>query len=402
MSDPNNQFSAGEQSLGYHYQSRFALLYLLKIPEDNAVLIEKDDDIEFLENGGKKKTLASLKHKKVGDRLTNLSADFWKSVRIWLARYNRDGRVGCSLRFFLFTTGVVSDLSFLANFHPAERGDPSLLLSLAGEALSGTKSTVILPIKAQFDDLSEDERKDFLSRIVIFDSSPRIEDVPSIIIDQHMRTIRREFRQHVYERLEGWWNDQVIRLMTGVRTSEVFGYEISDKLASISDEYKTDNLPITFRGERPEGEINPDTDPRLFVTQLREIGIKSNRIQNAILDYYRAFEQRSSWARENVVVQGELEEYEDRLVEEWERYRDVVFEQLSEQSAEDVLQSAGKELYKWAELGTDHLRIRERVSEPYVVRGNFHILANQRPKPKVYWHPRFLDRIGKILAKVAK
>jgi len=134
------------------------------------------------------------------------------------------------------------------------------------------------------------------------------------------------------------------------------------------------------------------------VTQLREIGIKPNRIQNAILDYYRAFKQRSSWARENVLVEGEVEEYEDLLVDEWGRYRDVIFEDLDDDCAENLLKEAGKELYKWAELNTDHLRIRERVSEPYVVRGNFHILANQRPTPRVYWHPRFLKRINDILS----
>ena len=39
------------------------------------------------------------------------------------------------------------------------------------------------------------------------------------------------------------------------------------------------------------------------------------------------------------------------------------------------------------------LRIRERVTEPYVVRGAFHILANASPSPRVYWHPRFLERL---------
>nr|WP_143432992.1 ABC-three component system protein [Herbaspirillum camelliae] len=43
------------------------------------------------------------------------------------------------------------------------------------------------------------------------------------------------------------------------------------------------------------------------------------------------------------------------------------------------------------------LRIRERVTEPYVVRGGFHILANSRPLPRVYWHPRFLSRVGQLL-----
>ena len=77
----NNQFAAAEQGLGYIYQPRFALLRLLQLPESTSVLIEKDDDLDFLDKDGVK-TLASLKHKKVGDRLTDLSTDFWKSVRI--------------------------------------------------------------------------------------------------------------------------------------------------------------------------------------------------------------------------------------------------------------------------------------------------------------------------------
>jgi hypothetical protein len=151
---------------------------------------------------------------------------------------------------------------------------------------------------------------------------------------------------------------------------------------------------------KPEVEIDVAEDPRTFVVQLRAIGVSSNRIQNAILDYYRAFEQRSEWARENLILAGEIEDYEERLVDEWSRYRDVVFENLSDTAAEEVLQRAGKELYNWADLQSgniESLRIRARVTEPYVTRGSFHILADGALVPRVYWHPRFIDRIGKAL-----
>jgi hypothetical protein len=95
-----------------------------------------------------------------------------------------------------------------------------------------------------------------------------------------------------------------------------------------------------------------------------------------------------------------MEEYEDRLVDEWSRYRDVVFEELDTESADSVLLEAGKALYQWADLESGNsstLRIRERVTEPYVVRGGFHILANNRPLPRIYWHPRFLSRVGQLL-----
>ena len=397
-----DQYAAGEQGLGYIYQPRFGLLKLLQLPESTSILIEKDDDLDFIDKDGVK-TLASLKHKGIGDRLTDLSTDFWKSVRIWLARYNRDGRSEASLRFFLFSTGTVSNTSFLRRFlleSPAEDGEVMSLSQIASDVLAKTESKLIGSIAEEFHKLNDDEKEDFLSRIVIFDGGPRIEDVPSIIKDQHMRSIRRDNRDAIFERLEGWWNDTIVNLLVGKRTDPIFGYEISDKLSAFTEEYKSDNLPITFRGKVPAGEIDADNDPRLFVAQLREIGIASNRIRNAILDYYRAFEQRSSWARESLLVSGEMEEYEDRLVDEWSRYRDVVFEELDGLSADAVLLEAGKALYRWVDLesgSSSTLRIRERVTEPYVVRGGFHILANSRPLPRVYWHPRFLNRVGRVL-----
>lgn len=399
---PTDKFSAGEQGLGYIYQARLALLQLLQLPEDTAILLEKDDDLDFVDGDGGK-SLASLKHKAIGDRLTDLSPDFWKSVNIWLARYKRDGRAASNLRFFLFTTGMVSTGSFLARLlpdQPAASGDTTTLTEFANTALAGSTSKLIAPIATAFNELSEPEKQDFLERILILDGSPRISDIPALIRDKHMRSIRREHREFVFERLEGWWTDAVIKQLTGAKSEGIFGYEVSDKLSNFAEEYKADNLPITFRGKVPTDEIDTHADPRLFVAQLREIGISSNRIRSAILDYYRAFEQRSAWARENLLVLGEVEEYEDRLTDEWGRYKDVAFEKLKDDSAEEALREAGATLYNWAEFETgkiESLRIRARVTEPYVLRGSFHILADATPEPKVYWHPRFLDRLGEVL-----
>lgn len=397
-----DQFSAGEQGLGYIYQARLALLQLLQLPEDTAIFLEKDDDLDFIDGDGGK-SLASLKHKAIGDRLTDLSTDFWKSVNIWLTRYKRDGRATSNLRFFLFTTGTVSSGSFLGRLLPEQSlttGDEKTLCELADAALAGSTSKLIASIATAFNELSDSDKQDFLERIQVLDGSPRITDIPVLIRDKHMRSIRREHREFVFERLEGWWTDAVINQLTGAKPEGIFGFEVSDKLSNFAEEYKADNLPITFRGKLPTDEIDTDADPRLFVAQLREIGISSNRIRSAILDYYRAFEQRSAWARENLLVLGEAEEYEDRLADEWSRYKDVAFEKVKDDSAEEALRDAGATLYNWAEFETGKiasLRIRARVTEPYVLRGSFHILADAMPEPKVYWHPRFLDRLGKVL-----
>ena len=110
-------------------------------------------------------------------------------------------------------------------------------------------------------------------------------------------------------------------------------------------------------------------------------------------------------ARELAGVRERSRSYEDRLVDEWNRYRDVVFEELDDRQRRGraAARPAG-DLYKWADLESgniESLRIRARVTEPYVTRGCFHILADAAPEPRVYWHPRFLDRVGKVLG-VAK
>lgn len=403
VEDKPDKYSAGEQGLGYIYQARLALLQLFQLPEETIVHIEKDDDLDFVAENGVK-SLASLKHKAVGDRLTDLSTDFWKSVRIWLARYQRDGRSQSNLKFFLFTTGTVAATSFLKRLVPGQSDavGTSSLVEDADAALASSNSALIAGIAREFDALTVPEKHDFLSRVRILDGRPRVEDIPTFIKDR-MRTVRREHRTAIFERLEGWWNDAVIHLLTGNRPQGIVGDEVSDKLNALAEEYKLDNLPITFRGKEPAAGVDTDNDPRPFVVQLRQIGISSSRIRSAILDYYRAFEQRSEWARENLLVSGEIEDYEGRLVDEWSRYRDVVFEELDENSAEEVLLRAGKELYRWADLESgnyESLRIRARVSEPYVTRGSFHILANAVPEPRVYWHPRFLDRLGNLLGVV--
>src|SRR5690606_17714240 len=143
-------------------------------------------------------------------------------------------------------TGTVSTGSFLAYLlpnQPVVSGDAATLTELTDAALAKSTSQLIAPITTAFNELSDIEKQDFLERILILDGSPRIGDIPATIRDKHMRSIRREYREFVFERLEGWWTDAVIKQLSGARTEGIFGYEVSDKLSDFAEEYKADNLP---------------------------------------------------------------------------------------------------------------------------------------------------------------
>ena len=79
----------------------------------------------------------------------------------------------------------------------------------------------------------------------------------------------------------------------------------------------------------------------------------------AIRDYYRAFEQRSRWAREDLLVDGELENYERELVEAWEPRHAALKDELSPTCRPVEKVAAGQTLYKWVENDA-HFPLKER------------------------------------------
>lgn len=393
--ESKNKYSAAQQYLGYQYQSRYALYHLLKSEEGNELFVEGADDFEVSQNG--EKTLVSLKHKAEGDRLTNLSLDFWKSVNIWLDAYKSFGKASSSLVFFLFSTSTVSDDSFLIKLTGSKSNDKEIV-NLADAALISTNQQLLIAIKSKYDQLTNLEKQDFLFRITIFDNSIRIEDIAETIQKTWFRSIYVQYRKPVYERLLGWWEEQVLGQLTGKRVSPISGLEVSDKLSSIASEINEECLPIDFMDAVPSSSEFEEFKKMLFVKQLQELSVSSKSIRNAILDYYRAFEQRCVWVhRDFLMYEEEITRWEKRLEDEWSRYKECVMYGVPDDASEQQLKNAGHAIYQWAQVESDFLKIRDKVTEPYVRRGNFHLLANESPVPRIYWHPLFLERLEKIL-----
>ncbi|KVP56185.1 hypothetical protein WJ91_17780 [Burkholderia ubonensis] len=364
----------------------------MKQDEDQSLLIEADDDVELRDIEGRK-TLISLKHKQAGETVGTLSTDFWKSVRIWLDRYVRDGKLACEHSYCMATTARIGPGSMLKYFQEGSAPKPSDFVTQLIAELKGSKADLSAQVNATLDSLSADEQRDFFERILIADSSLRIKELDTAF-EPLMRSVAQKFRVDVRERMEGWWLSQAIEVIQGDR-EPITGAEVWAKFASINSEYYDERLPITFEDEYPPEGIDPLKDPRQFVQQLRDIGMPTDSLELAILDFYRAFSQRAHWARVNVLVGGEMKKFERRLVEEWKRAKAWV--KVSVADNEEQLQEAGRQLYNWAENQSRGLQIRKQVTEDFIRRGSFHILADEKPEPRVHWHPKFLENLKATL-----
>ena len=119
-----------------------------------------------------------------------------------------------------------------------------------------------------------------------------------------------------------------------------------------------------------------------------------SQMQLALRDYYRAFRQRASWVRNDLLYVNELGQYEQRLIDEWEHAFAAMEETLSEtnNATEEEKAKEGRQLF--SDIEKRDIRIRPKCQEAFIMRGSYHILANQL---KIGWHVDFFDRLKQLL-----
>jgi len=168
---------------------------------------------------------------------------------------------------------------------------------------------------------------------------------------------------------------------------------VEAEASHIRAQFKDDSLPVDDDIMRATVDASGYLD-RPFVEQLNLVGVNQNRVFHAIRNYYRAFEHRSRWLREDLLYVGDLDRYEDRLIEEWDLLFQQMRDELGDDAAEDAKTSAAQDLYKWVETGTHHL-IKPAVTEPAISRGTYQMLADDL---RVGWHMEFRERLQALLS----
>ena len=387
-------FSAQESGLGYFYQARYALWLLLDGDEEEGIVLESLDDVVVDGRGSERTLFQTKQHIRQRARLTDASPDLWKTSRVWSTHALAGRIVFPATRLMLVTTACAPDDSIAARLRPQEHRECATAhRRLARVAISSTNAD-LQPCFEAFMRLTEEQQLAMVNCMYVLDESPSISDTGDRIRKRIWASAAREYREAVFERLQGWWFERVVEQLSAADPLPILGFEVYDKIAAIGEQFRRDALPIDYSDARPD-KVDAEYDNRMFVQQLRCINVSPNRIEKAILDYYRAFEQRSRWAREDLLVGGEVESYERKLIDEWERFSAAIADELPSEAAEEELQRVGREILRWMEMTAD-IRIRRNVTEPYVMRGSYHMLAN-RPQPPVWWHPQFMQRIAAIV-----
>lgn len=392
-----NEFSAIDSTLGYLYQVRFALfwsLHRLKDDPDFLVGIETLDDVTFETTGGTPSDLLQTKHHKTGTgSLANASPDLWKTLRIWFEG-QVSGAIPPTANLYLVTTGKAQDNTAAAHLRTLSRDIVAAQQALDTTASSSTSQTNAAAYKAYLA-TNASTRSTILNKVVVLDASSDISDLDSDLKQEIYWAVDREHHSSFLERLEGWWFRRVLRQLTNANGERIGSIELETQVSDLREQFKQESLPID--DDLLEFTLDDATrtahESSVFVWQLELVKAGKRRIAAAIRDYYRAFEQRSRWIREDLIVGMDLHKYEKRLTEEWELVFEAMRDDLGNSAANDAQEKAARSVLAWAERAT--IPIRPSVTEPFVSRGSLHMLSDEGC---IGWHPDFRNRLEQLLS----
>ena len=390
---PNHQ--ASEQMLGYLYQVRYALALLLE--NDNSdcqISIEKFDDVAFSKDDIPIQLIQLKHHIQHQGNLADASTDMWRTIKVWLDAISETPDILDGTNFLIITTATapIDSAAFLLK-KDSNRNPDTAYQKLKTVCFSSVNQAHQRYYDA-FREAGEDTVKQLIRQIYIIDCASNIIDVEKDILKHIRYSCIPKHQKMIYERLEGWWFKKAIDALCCDTPVFVNQNQVRSFIVSVSQEYADDNLPIDILDIDDLQEDNFSANEKIFHEQLKLICLSNHRMQLALRDYYRAFRQRASWVRNDLLYVNELGQYEQRLIDEWEHAFAAMEETLSEtnNATEEEKAKEGRQLF--SDIEKRDIRIRPKCQEAFIMRGSYHILANQL---KIGWHVDFFDRLKQLL-----
>lgn len=396
-----SRHTASGPALGYLYQCLCALKLGLRLMEDSpdsVVSVELLDDVSA-EEAGRILHIQQTKHSKRASTITDSSVDLWKTLAIWIEMSSN--WIGYTPVLALVTTASAPQGRAAWYLRDAAHRDVTAAERILTRVATTAQGSTNQQHFEKYLGLSAEKRKDLLESVRVFDYEPNAADMQEELGQKLILSASREHLGAFSNRLTGWWFHRVVKELSRDPPGGIHIGELEAQIEDLRDQFSKSNLPIDYLLAEPDENQVRSYQTRIFVRQLKWILISDSRIRTAISDYYKAFQQRSKWVRESLIVDEELHKYESRLVAEWKRRFDAEMDDLERTPGvtHEHRARTGREIYKWMELEAS-IPIRERCIEPYVMRGSYHILADEHHSDRsvrVGWHPNFLEKVMELL-----
>ena len=382
--------SAAASMAGYLYQVRYALLRALEEGRrrpGKVLLIEQFDDVAFTQDGNAIELIQTKHHVTPGDT-SDQSVDLWRTLAVWIDRLVDDPQTATNSRLVLVTTNIAPENSVLAMLRGAAsvRNETEAMKALCSAARQ-SRNLNTRSARAKFLNLTEVERRLLVSNIWVFDRAPNLLDMRTEIEDVVHYSVTEKQLEEFTDQLEGWWFSRVVQALTGEGDTEIPVVSVVGKVTELRERYRINNLALDEDLETSHPQWSSTYGKFTFVKQMHLVDIGDKEQNASVFDYYRAYQQRSRWARENLLLDGETDRYDRSLVDAWERRFLAHMSEVDSSTKEALKQSLGRDVFRWSRELQKPIRNRDEL---WLSAGSLQMLADSK---RIGWHPDFAQRL---------
>lgn len=384
--------SAAASAAGYQYQTWLSLFQMLKVGQnrpDARITLELYDDIAWEEAGTPTELLQTKHHSRSSPSLTDSSEDLWKTIKAWLDSGLATQTDGPQLH--LITTSTAPSGS-IASALTAQHRDVGLALELLNKTARNSTAASTENSRRAFLALPNTAQVRFISRITIVDGSPLLEEVDGQVRRELQWALPDGHADMFMELLWGWWDQQAVKMLRGL----IEGIAVRDvrrKISELRDNFALGNLPTLVEVSHLDlGELQREHRQHIFYRQLELVQCPPRNLARAVGDYYRAYVHSTRWADDDLIQLDELEEFEEKLIDEWEREFEFMSMELGNGPDAEMKARVGLDLYR--KLLDSDIAVRPRHDEPFFARGKRHELADTG---RMGWHVDFKALLADVL-----
>ena len=283
------------------------------------LLIEKSDDVALAEEGQRVELIQTKHHLSKGD-VSDKSVDLWRTLSVWIDRLGQYPTGAENTRQVLVTTNTAPDGSALSMLRKSsvpreEEGGLDLLLRAAKES----ENAVTEAARQAFLSISGIERKILVGNMWVFDEMADIVEVREETKEIFCYSVQADQLRAFADELEGWWFSRVVGALGDTDASEIAVVSVGSTVSELRGRFRVGNLMVDEALEAMTPDTAADSNERTFVRQLRLVDVSDQEVQATIYHYYRATAQRSRWAREKLLLDGEAESCDRELFDAWQR-----------------------------------------------------------------------------------
>ena len=261
--------------------------------------------------------------------------------------------------------------------------DDRRALELLISAADTSRNQTTAAARDAFLSLPHTTQKVLLANVWVFDGAPSLVDVRDEIETILHYSAPHDQVPQLTDELEGWWFDRVSRALTKTTPTTIFLTSIQSKVSELREKFKLGHLPLDHAIDAMPPVTALPPDDRTFIRQMKLVHVSLDEARATVHDYYRAYRQRSRWAREHLLLDGEVEGYDRNLCDAWHRSFLAHTADIAEEASDATREAQGRIVFRWARQHQKPLRNRDEL---WLSSGSFQMLADQL---RVGWHPNY-------------